>query len=137
MSQNAANLTDAGISIVGSLGAGFATAPLRVATLQLSDTLATEGLTASDILSYNEMGSQALNNADFMALGGNETSTLFKAPYINDWIDTSGNPLTTQWYQQSGINLIGTGNTPYANMASGGLGAVLGGGAQIGSSTGK
>ena len=137
MSQNAANLTDAGISVVGSLGAGFATAPLRVATLQLTDPLATEGLSFSDILSYNEMGSQALNGADFEALGGGETSSLFKAPYINDGIDLNGNPLTTQWYQSSGLNLILTGNTPYANMASGVLGAGLGT-AQLGnSSTGK
>jgi O-methyltransferase involved in polyketide biosynthesis len=37
MSQNAANLTDAGISVVGSLGAGFGTTAIRVT--ELSSTL--------------------------------------------------------------------------------------------------
>ncbi|HEV2211295.1 MAG TPA: RHS repeat-associated core domain-containing protein, partial [Verrucomicrobiae bacterium] len=139
MSQNAANFTDAGISVVGSLGAGFATAPLRVATLRATDALSTEGLGFSDILSYNEMGAKALNSADYAELGGDATSTLFKAPYINDWIDTTGNPLTSQWYQRSGLNLILTGNTPRANMLAGGLGALFQGSAYgtAGSSTGK
>ena len=129
LSQNAANLTDAGISVVGSLGAGLLTGPVQASTIAATDPLA-QGLTTSQILSQWETGSAALNNADFEALGGLGTSPLFKAPFIDAWVDQAGNPLTTSDVAGFGksLQLWYTGLTPYAAGGAGVAGAVLTGG---------
>ena len=132
MSPQAANLTDAGIGIVGSLGAGLATAPIRISTIRAADPLA-QGLSNAHLLSRWDVGSKALNSVDYMALGGNATSTLAKAPYIAAGMNMAGNPLTTTALQNIGKSgsLIFTGLTPRAagpaGMISAGLNAVGGG----------
>jgi RHS repeat-associated protein len=127
MSQRAANLTDAGISVVGSLGAGLATAPIRATTIAATDPLA-QGLSRSQLLSRWETGSAALNNADFQALGGAGTSPLFKAPYVAQWVDQAGTPLTTTTLEGVGksIQLLYTGLTPNAALGAGIIGSGIG-----------
>ena len=64
-----------------------------------------------------------MNADDFEALGGNATSALFKAPYIQDWVDTAGNPLTSNYGEQlwTGTKLFfnGSGLTPEAYLRLG------------------
>jgi len=107
----------------------------------------TAGLSKSEILDAYETGSKALNGDDFEALGGLETSALFKAPYIADWVDTSGNPLTTTLLQEYSVGAqlfikgsgltpngyVGLGYTATGVSAAGNLGAVN----TTSSSTGK
>ncbi len=79
MSRNTANLADAGISIVGSLGAGIATAGIKASTIAASDPLA-QGLNSAQIIYRADIGAKALLTDDFLALGG-------KAPLI--WPSTT------------------------------------------------
>jgi RHS repeat-associated protein len=123
MSRNAANLTDAGISVAGSLGAGAATPLLRASTIAATDPLA-QGLSSSQILSQWESGSVALNNADFWGMGGTFTSPLYKAALM----DTGAYPLTTTgWggFVQS-LRLAPTGLTPLGYLGAGVGGGTLG-----------
>jgi hypothetical protein len=140
MSQNAANLTDAGISVVGSLGSGFLTGPIQASTIAATDPLA-QGLSSSEILSQWETGSVALNGDDYWALGGSFTSPLYKAALIQDGVDLSGNAyqLTTTPLQQFGMSLwlAPTGLTPAAAQGAGLFGAGAGVINGATSSTGK
>jgi hypothetical protein len=132
MSQNAANLTDAGISVVGSLGAGLATAPMRAATIAATDPLAA-GLSSSEILNTWETGSQALNAADWEALGGNiaPEAALYRGMLIDQGINMTGDSyqLTTTSLQQLGQAtwLAPTGLTPQAAAFVAGPGGAIGG----------
>ena len=128
MSQEAANLTDAGISIVGSLGAGFATVPIRVATIRVTDPLA-EGLSNAEMLRLWETGSRALNAADWAALGGPVApeAALYRGFLMEMGINMYGQPyrLTTTGIENvwQSILLAPTGLTPRAAQAAGCLGA--------------
>ena len=78
---NTANLIDGGIGLFGSTGAGFATAGIKLSAVAASDPLA-EGLSMTRLSSRIDSGSRALNNADYLALGGSSTSALAKASMI-------------------------------------------------------
>jgi RHS repeat-associated protein len=126
MSQNTANLTDAGISIVGSLGAGTLTAGVRAAQIAANEPQLVQGMNALQVLNAYDTGAQALNEADYWALGGSFTSPLYKAALIDQGVNVSGDAyqLTTGFGQatfQSGT-LIGTGLTPSAAFGAGVIG---------------
>jgi hypothetical protein len=164
ISTSVANTWNSGLQgqgqIVGNIliaaatvGSGQAIAAGRAAEIVGAEpgfgALATDaaGLSKAQILDTWETGSQALNGNDFEALGGFGTSALFKAPYIADWVDTSGNPLTTTllqeysvgtklFFQGSGLTpngYVGLGYTVTGASAAGNLGAVN----TTSSSTGK
>ena len=132
MSRTAANLTDAGIGVVGSLGAGLATAPIRVSTIAATDPLA-QGLNSGEILSMWETGSRAVNAADWAALGGQVApeAALYRAMLMENGINMSGEAyqLTTTALQQIGVGtrlfLQGSGLTPAAAQGAGYIGAGL------------
>jgi hypothetical protein len=126
MSKNAANLTDAGISVVGSLGAGIGTAGVRAAQIAATDPLA-QGMSTWKILTQWEKGSVALTTEDFSALGGLETSPLAKAQMMAAGVNAAGETFSTStnFLQEIaiGTKLIGTGLTPIGYLGSGVLGA--------------
>jgi RHS repeat-associated protein len=129
MSQSTANLTDAGIGIVGSLGAGLATAPVRLSAIAATDPLA-EGLSSSEILSMWENGSQALNGADWAALGGKVApeAALYRAMLMENGINMSGEAyqLTTGLERYAiATRLAATGLTPTGAEGAGYIGAGL------------
>ena len=106
-----------------TIGSGEAIASTRAAQIVAEEpsfgafAANTAGMSQSELLSQWEIGSKALNLADYEALGGNGTSALFKAPYIGDWVDTAGNPLTSNPLELGvGGNLFmqGSGLTPQA-----------------------
>ncbi|RPI94809.1 MAG: toxin, partial [Chloroflexi bacterium] len=129
MSRTAANLTDAGISIVGSVGAGTATAAIKVSGIATTEPLA-QGLSTPQILSRVESGSRALNNADYARLGGQATSAMAKAEMIKAGVDATRESyqLTTTAVQSfsKSLQLIPTGPTPLADIGLGVLGAAAG-----------
>jgi len=90
MSRNVANITDSGISIVGSMGAGVATAGIRAAHIAATDKLA-QGFTRMQVLSQWESGSRALLWDDFSQLGGYSTSPLAKAAMMEASINAINN----------------------------------------------
>ena len=167
ISTSVANTWNSGLQgqgqIVGSVliaaatvGAGEAVAGTRAAEIVAQESsfgafaANTARMSQSEILSQWEIGSAALNTADYEALGGSGTSALFKAPYIQGWVDTAGNPLTSTLGQQlwSGTRLFfqGSGLTPNAYLglgygvpAAGFVGNNITGfsGSSSGSSTGK
>jgi RHS repeat-associated protein len=123
VSRSGANLTDAGISVVGSFSAGAATSLIRATTIAATDPLA-QGLSTSQILSQWESGSVALNNADYWGMGGDFTSPLYKAACMN----SGAYPLTTtamEGFWQS-LKLAPTGLTPLGNLGAGVGGGTLG-----------
>ena len=121
-----ANLVDAGISVVGSLGAGAGTAAIKVSTSMATDAAA-QGMNVGQILNAWDKGSKALNTADYIALGGESTTALQKAAFIEAGVDAAGSAyvLTTTAAQNlwTSLKLIGTGLTPSADIAAGVLGA--------------
>ncbi|MBI3271937.1 MAG: RHS repeat-associated core domain-containing protein, partial [Planctomycetes bacterium] len=129
LSPTQANIADAGISIAGSLGGGLYTASVKVATVQATDKLA-QGLSKGQVLCRVESGARALNDADYLALGGRATSDLAKADMIERGVDASGQAykLTTTFAEQTAksIALAGTGVTPKGNILVGAAGAAGG-----------
>ena len=127
--QRAANIADAGISIVGSLGAGSATASIRAAQIAAADPLA-NGLSTVQIITRYETGSKALNPADWKALGELTTTPLAKAAMMEQGVDAAGQSyqLTTTLLQRLGtsVTLANTGLTPLGYFGSGVLGATAG-----------
>jgi hypothetical protein len=106
-----------------TIGSGEAVASTRAAEIVAEEpsfgafAVNTSEMSQSQLLSQWETGSKALNLADYEALGGNGTSALFKAPYIEDWVDTAGNPLTSNPFELGvGADLFmqGSGLTPQA-----------------------
>lgn len=129
MSQTSANLTDAGISVVGSLGSGIITVATKVSTIRAVDPLA-KAMSTTKILKQVDLGSKALNIDDYAKLGAESTSALRKAELIKKGISAAGEPykLTTTFLQSTGksIQLIPTGPTPAGNLLIGTLGAAGG-----------
>jgi hypothetical protein len=128
MSQGTANLVDTGISVVGSLGAGTATAGIRAAHIAAADDLA-QGLTRMQILTRWERGSRALNQADWTEFGQLTTSPLAKARMIEQGVNAASQPyqLTTTFIQRTlqSSRLAGTGLTPLGALGAGAGGAGL------------
>jgi hypothetical protein len=146
VSRNAANLVDAGISVVGSGGAGIATAGIRATQIAANSGGLAQGLSKTQIVAQWEAGSQALNSADYWAVGGRFTDALYKYQLISQGVNISGDAyqLTTTALQALGtsIRLAPTGLTPLGYFGSGVAGSLLGGASGLGStlqssSTGK
>jgi len=139
LSQNAANLTDAGISIVGSMGAGISTTTIKMTAIMATDPLA-DGMSATRVAWNYDEGSAALNQADWEALGANNTTPLAKYGMMQTGVDAAGNPyqLTTTWGEriEQSINLWNTGLTPIGDTVIAGGGGALGGVANAASSFG-
>ena len=89
MSRTNANLADAGISIVGSFGAGTITAISKVNTLRLIDPAA-KGMSTWKVLWRANKGAKALGWDDFTALGGKSTTDLDKAELIAKGVNAAG-----------------------------------------------
>ncbi len=141
MSPTAANLTDAGISIVGSFGAGYATASIRASQIVAADPTRTAGLTTMEVLDKWEDGSQALWRKDWVALGGEaspQSTVLQRAEMMEQGLDMAGNAYQVESGLGAGIvqgtklalgvyGSEGMGLTPLAYYWSGVFGAGLGG----------
>jgi len=115
--RTAANITDAGISIAGSLGGGLVNAATKVAAVAATPEAA--GLTTLQILTKVEQGSKALPTATFEALGGTATSAITKADMI-----ASGTVAGTEGLNiGTAVTLAPTGLTPLADVGAGVLSA--------------
>jgi RHS repeat-associated protein len=114
MSRNSANLVDAGIGLAAG-GASLISGASKSASVMR----AAEGTGMSARQAFNawEAGSQALNNADFAALGGRLTNPIQKAAQIEN-----GFQLTTTNLERTlkSLQLWNTGLTPTADLAAGG-----------------
>jgi hypothetical protein len=132
MSKTAANLTDMGISIVGSLGSSLYTTQLKLLAVVAADEAMAEGLGPLRLIRRYDIGSQALKHSEYLRLGGETTTALEKAMLIEHGIDAAGNPLrlTTNIAQRLwwAAKLIGTGPTPGGYLSIGITGAVGAGG---------
>ena len=119
MSKNAANLTDTGIGIAGSLGAGTVTGLSKVAAIAATDEAAA-GMTTLQILRGTEKGAKALPDEVFKALGAEATTPLAKAAAIE-----SGAVAGTEGLNLvKAVGLAGTGLTPAADIGAGAIGAT-------------
>lgn len=134
-SQTCANIIDAGISIVGSLGAGIGSAAAKTAQIVKSADAA--GMGATEALSAWENGSKALSNPAWEALGGESTSAIAKNAQINRAIAAvKAGTATAEQIQiassASKLNIIKsimlspTGLTPLADLGAGAGGAASG-----------
>lgn len=119
MSRNGANITDAGISVVGSVGTGVFNAATKVAAIAATPEAA--GMSTWQILRAVDSGSKALPGQVYGQLGGQATSAIEKATMM-----AQGTIQGT-----SGINLLQatrlapTGLTPLADLGAGASGAIL------------
>jgi hypothetical protein len=124
-SQRAANFTDAGLSVVGSIVGGTVAAHMRAGQILATDPLA-QGLTTTQLLDKWEKGSRALNMDDFNALGSFSTTALEKAVMLERGVDAAGNAyaLTTGAFERfmMSIRLATTGPAPLAGQGAGRLG---------------
>jgi hypothetical protein len=127
LSRNAANLTDAAIGVVGSVGTGVATAVIIVSTVRATEAGA-KGLSFSKVREIIDEGARALNNADYTALGGISTSNFLKGGLIRAGVDAAGRryQLTTTVLQRAGKAIylaLTTGFTAGGNAFGGAVGA--------------
>jgi RHS repeat-associated protein len=138
LSQNTANLIDAGISVVGSAGAGIFNGATKVAAI--AQTPEAAGMSTWDILTTVDQGSKALPTPVWQELGGDAASALQKAAQMGDVDGTVGLNVIRA------LGLAGTGLTPLADFGTAVGGATLtgatgafqwGGNHDHGSSTGK
>lgn len=132
MSANTANTVDAGISVVGSMGAGSLSASTRIAQIRAADPLAAS-MSNWQLLRAYDQGSRALTNADYIALGGASTTPLAKAQMMAQGVNAAGEPyvVATNLAQQTAtsVRLAGTGLTPSAQATAGAIGAAAAGAA--------
>jgi RHS repeat-associated protein len=117
-SPRAAVLTDAAISVVGSLGAGTATALIKVLTQARSAEAA--GMSLWQVFLAIEKGSTAYPNSVYGALGGATTSAVQKAAII----ESGAVPGAKGLHLLKAARLAGTGPSPGANALMGGAGAA-------------
>lgn len=123
----AADLTDAGLSFASG---GFSLYQgSRSLAVHAADPLA-DGMSSFQILNRVDVGSQALNNADFLALGGESVSALARSSMIAQGVDAAGDAftLTTTLSERAvmGVRLLDTGLTPSGDFAMGSLNALGG-----------
>jgi hypothetical protein len=125
VSRNVANGIDAGISIVGSMGAGAATAGIKVSTIAATDSAAAN-LNSWQILWRNDIGSKALRYAEFKELGGHTTTSIAKYNLMKN-----KKKLETKFYESLFIaltpELMKTGPTAMGNIGVGVLSGVSNG----------
>lgn len=131
MSRNAANLTDAGISMVGSFGAGGASVAIRASQIAAGSGGLSQGMSTLQMLNTYNSGARALNGADYLALGGELTSPLYKGLLMQQGVNLSGDAyqLTTTALGNFGqsLRLAPTGLTPFAYGFVAGPGGAIGG----------
>lgn len=124
----AADLTDAGLSFASG-GVSFVQGTRSLA-VHGADPLA-EGLSTFQLISKVEQGSIALNQADYLALGGKTSTALAKADMLATGVNAAGQPYTrtTTLGERltSSVSLMGTGLTPAGSFTFGGLSSVGGG----------
>jgi RHS repeat-associated protein len=82
MSQQAANLTDAGLGIVGSAGAGLATTGFRAATLATTASPAVANASILTQIKYYEAGQTSFSGSVFNTTYGNISNTLDRGAQI-------------------------------------------------------
>ena len=118
LNRQEANLVDASIGIVGSLGAGAVTTSSKISAIRATDEAA-EGLSTGQIIWRNDIGSKALKTADYESLGGASTTAIQKAGLMNN------HTLTTTIFDRvlTGIKLTHTGPTIAAGIFLSGVGA--------------
>jgi RHS repeat-associated protein len=130
MSPRAANLTDAGISIAGSFGAGAATVGIRATQIAADSGGLANGMSTWQMLNTYETGAKALNSADYLALGGDLTSPLYKGLLMQQGVNLSGDAyqLTTGalegfgqslWLAPTGLTPLGYGGAGLGGAAAG------------------
>jgi hypothetical protein len=104
----------------------------KASTIQATDTAAA-GMSTYEMLTTANTGAQALNTADYLALGGDATSDLVKGLLIDGGLDVGGSAyqLTTTPLQQLGtsLSLAGTGLTGLADAGAGVGSGILSAGA--------
>jgi RHS repeat-associated protein len=114
MSQTAANLTDAGIGVVGSAGAGAFSGLTKLS--ELSTLPEAQGLSNWQIINYADKGSAQLPTELWEELGGANTSTLYKGLQL------------AQGNYNSSLNILGaagnagSGLTAFGDLGVGALG---------------
>jgi RHS repeat-associated protein len=122
--QIVGNLLIAGATI----GSGFATATTRAAEIAAAEPELTEGMSTYEILQTYSQGAQALNEADYEALGSSlqdlsEGGNLYRGILMQQGVDIEGNAysLTTSLAEQmtTAFSLIGTGPDPLAAIGLG------------------
>jgi RHS repeat-associated protein len=128
MSERTANLTDAGISVIGSFGTGFAATGFRAATL--AKTASSEIANASFLtkIKYYEVGQTSFEDAVFIAKYGKIANTLERGASI---YEDCGGSLWGVW--RAGSQTLGVAEgtlkylpTPMANGTIGSISAALG-----------
>jgi hypothetical protein len=118
VSQGTANMIDAGL---GFASGGASLVNGTVKTLKIVNSAEAAGMSTTRALNLWESGSVALNQADFIALGGRSTSALNKGLALEN-----GFQRTTSFFESTAqsVKLFGTGLTPYGDFAAGiGIGA--------------
>ena len=125
MSPRAANLTDAGISVVGSLGAGLATTGVRVVTLSATAAPEVAGASLLTKIKYYEAGQTSFPGSVFNATYANIPNTLDRgAQILADYGSLLGVAKAGSTTFGLAENTLRFGPTP---LASGALGSALGG----------
>jgi hypothetical protein len=125
LSKSAANLTDAGIGVVGSLGAGVATGLTKAAAVGATEEAA--GMTTAQILNATDKGSKALSKAAYDAVGGNSGATALQKAAAIDSGKIAG---TGGINLPKAVSLAGTGLTAKGDIGSGALAATYQAGAK-------
>jgi len=115
MSRNSANLVDAGLGLAAG-GAGLISGASKTSTI--IKAAEGTGMTTRQAFKAWEVGSQALNNADFAALSKFATNPIQRAIQIEN-----GFPLTTTAAERTlkSLQLWNTGLTPAGDFAMGGV----------------
>jgi RHS repeat-associated protein len=119
MSRQAANITDATISIIGSLGGSSANAYLRISAKMAEDSAA-KGLRLFQALKIHDEGSRALKYSEFLAIDKIAKSPFEKYKIIQAGVDTN-------IVERIGIGffkLTLKGLTPRAELVPGMVGAT-------------
>lgn len=135
-SPTSANMLDAGLSGAVTFGAGYFNYASKLAAY--SRLPEATGLSSAQVLSRWEAGSQALNDVDFLSLGGKSTNPLQKMNLIEKGETFAGEVYnqTTTPLQQFGKSLwlSPTGLTPLGDLGAaqfGGITSLLGGAIEL------
>jgi hypothetical protein len=116
ISQGNADRVDAGISIVGSLGASFYTTAVKLAAARAADPILSEGMGNIELLRRIEVGSQAMPTKEFEALESIAPTALQRSFLLDrPGLDAA-----------RGLKLLWTGPTPGVNLLFGAGGAAAG-----------
>jgi RHS repeat-associated protein len=141
MTKGAANITDSGMSVIGSIGAGTALGITKTILVKNTESLA-QGMSLNSVANTIEKGSVALNSTDYTLLGGFSGSTAFqRGIMLANGVDAYGQQFakTTSFLQSTGKSFQlaadfrngGAGLTPLGDIASGFAGSIMGGGANM------